>query len=155
MAVVMRRASWFQLSGFPKESQNTVKDLLFEGTKLFWQHGQFFVNVKGLQGPLCVLWGIYNLPTRESLVSPREHRNPFSSNYWALRYEAQCKRQVPEKTTAHFWASRSLMGWLRSWATIPIHTNCNGSPALLPLASASTVSDGLRSLSVWIGTFWR
>lgn len=34
-AVVMRRASWLQSSGFPKEFQETVEDLSCEGIKLF------------------------------------------------------------------------------------------------------------------------
>lgn len=34
-AVVMRQASWLHLSGFPKEVQATVADLLFKGPKLF------------------------------------------------------------------------------------------------------------------------
>ncbi|EMP30282.1 hypothetical protein UY3_12607 [Chelonia mydas] len=31
----MQQASWLHFSGFPKEVQSTVEDLLFEGTKLF------------------------------------------------------------------------------------------------------------------------
>lgn len=34
-AIVMRRALWFHLSGFPKEVQMTVDDLPYEGTNLF------------------------------------------------------------------------------------------------------------------------
>ncbi|EMP29920.1 hypothetical protein UY3_12975 [Chelonia mydas] len=35
ITVVMRRASWLHLSGFPREVQSTVKYLPFEGPKLF------------------------------------------------------------------------------------------------------------------------
>lgn len=34
-AIVIRLALWLHLSGFPKEVQTSVEDLLFEGTKLF------------------------------------------------------------------------------------------------------------------------
>lgn len=33
--VVMRRASWLQMSGFPREVQSTTEDLSFDGCKLF------------------------------------------------------------------------------------------------------------------------
>lgn len=79
-AVVMRRTSWLQFSGFPKEVQDVVQDLYFDGSKL---------SADSTDKSLCTLkdsratfrsLGIYISAHKRSLANPRWLRDPVPPN---------------------------------------------------------------------------
>ncbi|KAG6924436.1 hypothetical protein G0U57_017348, partial [Chelydra serpentina] len=69
-AVVMRRISWLQASGIPKELQLKVEDLPFDRDKLFSsQTHDVLYTLKDSEGMLRTL-GIHPPPDKHSRVTP-------------------------------------------------------------------------------------
>lgn len=59
-AVVMRRASWLQMSGFLREVQSTIEDLPFDGCKLFTYSTDAPLLFKGLESHAEISWNLYS-----------------------------------------------------------------------------------------------
>ncbi|EMP35430.1 hypothetical protein UY3_07393 [Chelonia mydas] len=74
MVVIMRRASWLQSSGIPRDLQTTVEDLPFDREKLFsTKTDKVLHSVKDSRTTLQTL-GIYTPPNRRRRYQPY-HQN--------------------------------------------------------------------------------
>lgn len=79
IAVVTRLTSWVQLSGFPQEVQSAMKDLLFNGQKLFIDSTDNSLHtLKDSRATLRYLGVYVSADKRECSMSQRSHPVQFS-----------------------------------------------------------------------------
>lgn len=80
----MRRASWLQLSGFPKVIHNPVEDLPFDGLKFTDSMDEYVRTLKDSRATYILL-AFTHPPTRGSSARPRQPRDPTLLNSLLLR----------------------------------------------------------------------
>lgn len=101
-AIVMQRASWLHLSGFPKKVQATMEDLPFKGTKLFAEKTDTSLHtLKDSRATLRSL-GIYTPHRRENRVlSPHINHAQHSIKLNAFMSH---KGKRPDSQSTNHWA---------------------------------------------------